>query len=409
MARTRTQTWLAVILAPLGLLVVAIPAMWLFMKTTATVLHPDVQDVPSEALSTPAQRWANAVEQAQQLVRTSLNQENLPGLSVAVGVSGDIVWAEGFGFADIDKRLLLTPKHKLRIGTASTVLTAGAAGILVEEGRLKLDEPVRTYVPAFPAKAWPVTLRRLMGHTAGLITDEGDESTLYSRHCAGPADGLQYFADNALLFEPGTRFYYSRYGWILVSAAVEAVAGKPLTAFIEQRIFNAAGMRDTMAEPTPRTAVADQVTLYFPRFSADPRYGLHLMRDLDLSCYSGASVFLSTPSDLVRYGMAVQGGKLLKQSTVEMLQTSQRLISGAETGYGLGWDIGTVPVAGKPARSVGHDGDLLGGRMASLLTLPEQGVTVAVLSNISYADTSTLAAKIAGVFAVAHVPTEARP
>jgi len=399
MARTRTQTWLAVILAPLGLLAVAIPGLWMFMKTTATVLHPDVQDVPSEALSAPTPHWADAVERGQQLVRASLNKENLPGLSVAVGMGGDIVWAEGFGFADVDQRVMLTPKHKFRIGTASTVLTAGAAGLLLEEGRLKLDEPVHSYVPAFPAKPWPVTVRRLMAHTAGLVTDGGDESTLYSRHCQGPADAVRYFAEDSLLFEPGTRYSYSRYGWILVSAAMEAAARQPLLAFIAERIFHPLGMRDTMPESPAGTVLPDRVTSYFPRFSADPRYGLHLMRELDLSCYAGASLFLSTPSDLVRYGMAAQAGKLLKQSTVELLQTSQRLASGEETGYGLGWDVGNVTLAGKPTRAVGHDGDLLGGKLASLLTLPEQGITVAVLSNISYAQTSELAAKIAEVFA----------
>src|SRR6185503_7151900 len=101
-------------------------------------------------------------------------EQNLPGLSVAVGIDGDLVWAEGFGFADLKTSAPVTPNHRFRIGTASTVLASAAAGLLVENGRLKLADEIQTHVPAFPKKQWPVTLRELMGHTAGVISD-GDE------------------------------------------------------------------------------------------------------------------------------------------------------------------------------------------------------------------------------------------
>ena len=95
----------------------------------------------------------------------------------------------------------------------------------------------------------------------------------------------------------------------------------------------------------------------------------------------------SSVSDLVRFGMAVNRGRLLKPSTVELLQASQRLTSGEETGYGLGWYVKTVTLAGKQTRVIGHDGDSLGGMVASLMTVPSHGIVVAVTSNISYADT----------------------
>ena len=122
------------------------------------------------------------------------------------------------------------------------------------------------------------------------------------------------------------------------------------------------------------------------------------MRLLDYSCYAGASVFVSTPSDLVRFGMAINSGKLLRPATVELLQTSQRLASGDETGYGLDWYRKTVTLAGKPTRVIGQDGNSMGGRVASLMTFPEYGIAVAVTSNISHADTFTVGMKIAEAF-----------
>ena len=84
-----------------GLLLVAIPGLWVYMSATATPLHPNPEDVPTVMHSAPLPKWAGAVEQGRQIVRASVAEQNLPGLSVAVGIDGDIVWAEGFGFADL--------------------------------------------------------------------------------------------------------------------------------------------------------------------------------------------------------------------------------------------------------------------------------------------------------------------
>jgi CubicO group peptidase (beta-lactamase class C family) len=107
--------------------------------------------------------------------------------------------------------------------------------------------------------------------------------------------------------------------------------------------------------------------------------------------------------------MAINSGQLLQPATVRMLQSPQRLASGDETGYGLGWDLERVTLAGEPARVAGHDGESLGGMAASFLTIPERGIAVAVTSNISYADTSALASKIAQAFAGERLPDTSTP
>ena len=398
MPKRRMETWLAVIVVAVGLVPAAIGGLWVYMSATATPLHPNPQDVSSVVQSAPLPEWAGAVEQGRQIVRAALHERNLPGLSVSVGADNEIVWAEGFGLADLDKRVPVAPRMRFRIGTASTALTSAAVGLLLEKNRLKLDEKIQTYVPEFPEKQWPVTLRQLMGHLAGVRSDGGDEGPLFSVRCERPVDALRYFKDRPLLFEPGTQYRYSNYGWIVVSAAIEAAANEPFLSFMRRQIFEPLGMDHTEADSTTEP-IPDRATFYFPRFAADPRYGPDPMRQIDLSCYAGSSVFLSTPSDLVRFAMAINSGKLLQPATVQLLQTSQRLPSGQETGYGLGWDLETVALAGKQARLIGHDGDVLGGMVASFMTFPEHGIVVSVISNISYADTSGVAVKIAQAFA----------
>ena len=396
-AKKKTETWLSVVVLAAGLLLAAIMGLLGYMIATAP-LHPNPQDVPSVARSATLAPWADAVTKARQAVHASLIEQNLPGLSVAVGAGNDIVWAEGFGWADLEKRVPVSPEMRFRIGTASTALTSAAVGLLLERDQLKLDEEIQTYVPAFPEKQWPVTLRQVMGHLAGVTSDGGDEGPLLSARCERTVDGLQHFADRPLLFEPGTEYRYPSYGWILVSAAVESVTDEPLAAFMRKEIFEPLGMRDTRADSATEP-IPNRATSYFPRFAADPGYGLHVMRAIDYSCYAGSSVFLSTPSDLVRFGLAINSGKLLQPATVQLLQTSQRLASGQETGYGLGWDLETADVAGEQTRVVGHDGESLGGMVASFLTFPAHGLVVAVTSNISYADTLAVAVRIAQAFA----------
>lgn len=390
------ETLLILGVAGIGLMLLGVGGLWIYMSAMSRPLHPSAQDVPTESRSAPPGKWAGAIEQAGQIVRAELAEKNLPGLSVAVGIGSDIVWSEGFGWADIDKKIKVTPDTRFRIGTTSTVLTSAAAGLLIEGDRLKLDEPIQKYVPEFPEKPWPVTVRQLMGHVAGLVTDSGDEGPLFSEHCERAVEALPAFANKELLFQPGTDYRYSSYGWILLSAAVEAAGGEPFLIFMRKQIFDPLGMHDTIADSA--TATTNQSLSYFPKFASDPRYGPDLNREIDLSCYAGASVFQSTSSDLVRFGMAINGGKLLQPATVQLLQASQQLSSGKETGYGLGWDVESVSVGGTPTRSIGHDGDILGGTVSSLLTFPDQGLVVAITSNISYSDTFALASKIAEAF-----------
>lgn len=401
--QNRIANWLTTIVAVVSLPFVAALGLWEYMDATATPLHPDARAVPSAAHSTPLPRWAEAVEQARPLVRAGLTEQNLPGVSVAVGVGGDIVWAEGFGWADLENQVKVTPETRFRIGTASTALTSAAVGLLLEKGRLKLDDEIQAHVPEFPRKEWPVTLRHLMGHLAGVRTDGGDEGPLFSKHCQRPVEALPHFAESPLLFEPGTRYRYSSYGWILMSAAVEAAANEPFLKFMREHVFEPAGMTRTTADSGTADSEAappqGQAISYFPRFAGDPTYGPDVMRPLDYSCYSGSSVFVSTPSDLVRFAIAIRSGKILKPETVRSFQTSQQLPSGLETGYGLGWDLETATLSGGQTSLVGHDGDLLGGLAVSFMTFPEYGIAVSVASNTSYADTYSIAVRIAEAFA----------
>ena len=281
---------------------------------------------------------------------------------------------------------------------ASKALTSAAVGLLLEKGLLDLDDEIQTYVPAFPEKQWPVTLRQLMGHVAGVRHYDNEEDYMPSAHCQRASEGLPRFAEDPLRFQPETQSAYSTFGWILVSAAVEAAANQPFFTFMRTRIFQPLNMRDTTIDSVTEN-IPNRATFYYPRLSGDPAYGPELATSVDYSCFAGAGAFLSTPSDLVRFGMAVSSGTLLQPATVSMLQTPQQLLSGARTEYGLGWTVETFPLAGEPTRLASHASRTLLGGSTSFMTFPERGIVVAVMSNTSFAALRATALNIAQAFA----------
>jgi CubicO group peptidase (beta-lactamase class C family) len=389
------ETWLTVIAVAVGLPIVAVVAFVAFIANIEP-LHPNPQAVPSVLHSAPLPRWAGAVEQGRQVVRARLAEQNLPGLSVAVGVAGDIVWAEGFGWANLESRAPVAPDMRFRIGHVSKALTSAGVGLLRQQGRLHLDDEIQEYVPAYPRKQWPVTLRQLMGHVAGVRhyrdTEWGDKP---SAPCERASDGVQSFANDPLLFKPETHYRYSTYGWVLVSAAVEAVANEPFSTFMRTQIFTPLGMADTLSDSATEP-VPNRVTSYYRNL------GSEVTTNVDYSCFAGAGAFLSTPSDLVRFGFALTSGTILQAGTVSLLQTRQQLTSGEDTDYGLGWMLDTVELAGESTPLAFHASRTIEGASTSFLTFPERGLVVAVMANISFADPKSIALAIAQVFGTAH-------
>jgi len=149
MSSTRIPRWISFFLLGVGVLVLAVPSLLVYVRLTATRVNADPERISSVTNFPPPQKWAAAVERGRGFVRTTLSEENLPGMSVAVGVDGEIVWAEGFGFANLENSVPVAPEHRFRIGTASIPLTSAGIGVLLDERRLKLDDAVQAYVPEF--------------------------------------------------------------------------------------------------------------------------------------------------------------------------------------------------------------------------------------------------------------------
>jgi serine beta-lactamase-like protein LACTB, mitochondrial len=384
-------------IAALATVAMVVGAGALYFVSTIKPMHADPAAVPSTAAAVSAGQHSAAVEQLRRRARALLVDEDLPGVSVAVAVDAAIVWAEAFGYADVD-RTPVTPLTRFRLGALSKPVTATAVARLHDEGRIDLDAPVQRYVPAYPQKPWTITVRQLMGDVAGVHRIRGDNNdAMPSGHCANLDEAVALLAGDPLSFEPGTQHRYSIWGWVLVSAAVEGAAREPFGRFMVRQVFEPLGMdRTVTAESDVRD---DSMPKHAPWSIAGKRIGVEGAHRPDYSCLAGAGAFLSTPSDLVRLGSAMLKPGFLKAETIAAFETPTRLASGTSTTYALGWTVDSVRLAGKPVRMVSHRGSPMGGS-AALLTFPDLGLAVAVAANFVNLDrVNAFALQIAEAFA----------
>ena len=391
--RGHIEAALAVLVA-----VVMLAAGGAFWLVSPVRIHEDAAAVPSTADAEISGRYAGPVEDGRRLARALAAGDNLAGLSVAVAVDGQVVWAEGFGWTDVDNRSPVTPRTRFRLGALSKPLTAVAAGVLRDAGRLDLDAPIQRYVPAYPERQWTVTTRQLMGDVAGVHRIRGDNNdAMPVSHCASLDEAVGLLAGDPLLFEPGTQHRYSIWGWILVSAVVEGAAGEPFDRVMVRRVFEPLDMTRTVVAETDYLDTAHR--FHPSKAVAGIRLSAREAERPDYSCLAGAGAFVSTPTDLVRLGSAMLKPGLLKAETLAALQTPSRLVSGASATYALGWTVATVQLAGEPARMISHRGSPMGGTV-SLLTFPDLGLAVAAAANAAQAQgVNPLALRIAEAFA----------
>ena len=331
---------------------------------------------PGSCVSRPAvpvpAAYAAAVTRARAIVCDQL-MPRIPGLQVAIGVNGRLVWSEGFGYADRERHIPVTNETQFRIGSVSKPLTAAAVALLYEQGKLDLDAPVQRYVPSFPEKGYPITTRQLAGHLSGIRNYRSEEPFL-NRPFNRVRDGLTLFAHDSLLFPPGTRFAYSSPGWILISAVVEGASGQDFLSYMSRAVFGPLGMTHTTPDRTD-SLIPHRTHFY----DADSAAGFVTALAVDNSYKWASGGFLSSAEDLVKFGSALLKPGFLKAQTLDLLFTSQKTAAGEATGYGIGWFVTTD---GLGHQWVFHGGSSIGGTAVFGLDRGS-GVVIAILSNLS--------------------------
>ena len=320
-----------------------------------------------------SQRYKKAVSSAVHFWDSLRRKQDIPGLSVAVGSAKQILWAEGFGLSDVEGKVPVNPKSRFRIGSVSKCLTSMAVGRLVQERKLDLDVPIQQYLPLFPQKKYPITSRQLGGHLAGIRHYTNADTLPPTRHYPNLTAAMKIFQNDSLIFQPGTSYAYSSYGFNLLGAVVEAAAHQDFLSYMAQHIFIPLGMNHTIAD------YSDSIVSNRVRFYEHDKLRLVNAQMIDNSYKWPSGGFLSTPTDLVKLGQGLMKHTILDDKTTTTMLTPQQWGDGKSAGVGIGWRIGKDS---QGRRIVHHGGSIDGGR-TFILIYPNDDLAVAITTNMS--------------------------
>jgi CubicO group peptidase (beta-lactamase class C family) len=318
-----------------------------------------------------------------------------PGCAVGASVDGHPALARAYGLADLEQDTRNTPDTIFEAGSVSKQFTAAAVLLLAREGKLSLDDPVRTYMPELPDYGTPITIRHILTHTSGLrdwgsveeIAGWPRTTRVYTQ--AHVLDILGRQRD--LNFPPGAHWSYSNSGYNLAAMIVTRVSGMSFADFTRRRIFEPLGMTQTSWRDDHTRIVKHRAIAY-----AQERDGFHT--EMPFEDVYGNSSLLTTVGDLLRWNENFTAPKVGDAAFVAEEQRSGVLADGHPHNYGLGLMIGSY--RGVP--EIGHSGATAGYR-ADLVRYPAQHVSIAVLCNVDSAPTVQYAHDLADLLLADHL------
>jgi serine beta-lactamase-like protein LACTB len=327
------------------------------------------------------------LEEAIAALRTHQDTSGVVGLSAAIAADGRLLWTGGFGYADLQNRVPAGPGMVSRIGSISKSVAAVAAMALWDEDRLELDAPIATYLPAYPAENARITLRQLMSHTAG-VRHYRDQEFLSNIRYDDVMKPLEVFWADSLLFEPGSAYEYTTYGWTVVSAVTDA--GDPdrdWVTILEDEVIEPLGL--VTLQPEWQDSIIPGHARFYER---TPGGALVNAPEVDLSNKWAGGGLVATTADLVNFGLGVTRGLVLSDEARAEMWRRQTPEQDAPS-YGLGWGVGEID----GHRAVSHSGGSVGAT-AMLLVLPDDGVVVAILGNTGNVGHVAIARRVAALF-----------
>lgn len=310
-----------------------------------------------------------------------------PGCVVGVIREGQFVYKRAYGYANLDWDVPLTPSATFYMASASKQFVAAAIALLAQEGRLSLDDDIRSHLPELPQYRHTVTIRHLIHHTGGIrdVFPLLAVAGVRIEHVQSIEDLFRLIAREPLLdFQPGTQHRYSNSGYHLLSVIVERASGQSLKEFTRQRIFEPLGMQSTHFHDNWTHVVKRRAMGYRPRQGGG--FSLAHLGTLGLGMYTSVE-------DLLHWDNSFLDPKIGGEGFNELLLTRGVLTTGDTLDYAFGLRVENY----RETQVIHHDGNFMGLRHF-LLRIPEKRLSVICLCNLQTIDARDLAEKVADLY-----------
>jgi CubicO group peptidase (beta-lactamase class C family) len=337
-------------------------------------------------------QWNAAPPQVDQVVKTEMEKQRIPGVSLMVARSGHIVLAKGYGLANVELQVPVKPETIFQSGSVGKQFTATGVMMLVEQGKIGLDDSITRYFPEAPPAWKPVTVRELLSHTAGFTDypENFDYRKDYSED-----DILKIIMGIPLAYTPGTKWAYSNLGYATLGILIHRVSGEFYGDFLRERIFQPLGMNTTRI-----ISEADII----PNRSAGYRLDHGALKNQEwvspsLNTTADGSLYFTT-LDLAKWDAALYTEKLLKRSSFDQMWTVAKLSNGEPNSghYGFAWFIDNQ----NGHRLIQHSGSWQGFQ-THISRYVDDKLTVVALANLAGAKPSEICDKVAKLYLAGNV------
>lgn len=302
-------------------------------------------------------------------VRAQMSERHIPGVALAVVRAGKIAKIEAYGLANVELNVPAAKDTVFEIGSVTKQITAAAVMLLVEDGKINLDEKISKYLPNAPETWSKVTVRNLLTHTSGIKNYTGSPGFELIKRLKRD-DFIRTAGAFPLDFKPGDRYSYSNTGYNLLGHIIESASGKSYWDFLRERIFTPLGMNQT-ADRDPQFIVKNRADGY--EWENERLTG----RDWDLTDLFAAGAIVSTISDLAKWETGLRGEKFLKKTSKEQIWTPFVLNDGKPNPYGFGWNVTEF----RSHRLISHGGQTAG-FAANISRYVDDDLTLIVLTNL---------------------------
>jgi CubicO group peptidase (beta-lactamase class C family) len=344
----------------------------ILIRTYSLMLAAVLLLAPFSASRTPAQsskgKWIH-VGSADTLIEQYLKKNDVPGMSVGIVKNGEIIYAKGFGWKNIEKKIRASELTRYRLASVSKAVTAVLTMELVEKGTLNLSKKIREYMPELPSHH-TYTVRELLCHQSGVrhYKDGDDPTKSVDEHYTSAKKALDLFIKDKLVMTPGSDYKYTTHGFSVLAALIEKRTNKLFRQYAHER-FYAWGLKDLNAENSPTQGV-NRSEIYKRE---DGRNKVSRRDDVSWK-YAGGG-YESSVLDLCRLGIKLLNNQIISKASRDSMWTAQSSDAG-KTGYGFGWGVG-----GQNGRKiVAHSGEQ-NGAASYWRIYPNDGVVIVVLSN----------------------------
>jgi CubicO group peptidase (beta-lactamase class C family) len=325
-------------------------------------------------------RYAAKLRAFEDFVRQQMAKNKVPGLTIGF-VKDDYVWVKGFGYADVENKVPAKAESTYRFASVQKSMTAAAILQLAEQHKIDLDAEIQTYVPYFPRKKFPITIRQLLGHLAGIPHYVNRDIEQHLKVHKSTREAIGIFENYDLVAEPGSKFSYSSYGYNLLGAAIEGVSKQPYADYMRDHIWHPLGMSGTRMDD-PLDVIPNRVRGYQIIDGA-----LKNSEFIDVSSRFAAGGTRGTVVDLLNFMRGLNDGKLLSGQSLDLMYTPMKTREGKFSGlpgtggYAMGWNV----VPQKSGLVVINDGGQQETR-TFILNFPAKRFAIAVAQNLEKDD-----------------------